>query len=166
MTRTVMFAFCATLISGTAGADPLLLDLPKVTVREGRALERLQASEDKVHCKLRFIQASKEGPSDKALEKYKKAIPGYKSLKLLAEASLTIPHDQTRQAPVPGHGKVSVKFIEKVLEGKERVRLRLLVKAPPKMRKAVLQVSNGGTGFIVRAKKGRALAIALTCRAK
>ena len=166
MTRTVMLVFCSMLVSGVAVADPSLLRLPRVTMKEAAPLERMQAGEDKIQCAVRFIYAREEGPTDKELEKYKKSIKGYKSLKLLGQTSLTIPQGKSRQAQVPDSGKMSVRFIEKLLKGKDRLRLRVELTVPPKLKKSIIAMNNNSTQLVGQPYKKGSLVIAITCHAQ
>lgn len=167
MKRTVLIIFSVLLISGVARATPPLMDLPRIMAVEGGTAEPLQASQDKIQCKVRFIYAlEKEGPTDKGLERFKKVIKGHKSLKSLGQANLTIPRHKTREAAVPNGTRMSVTFVEKLLEGKDSVLLRLEVKIPPKMKKSVLRIPNRSTHLVGQAYKKGSLIIALTCNAE
>ena len=68
---------------------------------------------------------------------------------------------------VPGGAQMSVNFIEKLLEGKETLKLRMQIKIPPRVKNLIALINNGGTwpGVVLPHKDGN-LVIALTCHAK
>jgi hypothetical protein len=170
MKRTVFIISCVMLAAGVAQATPPLLDPPPVVVVEARAPDKLQAGEDKIKCTVRFIHAlAKKGPTDKALEPIQKKLKSlpFQSYKLLDKAKLTLTRGKTRQTPVPNGAKMSLMFIEKLLEGKDRLKLRLQVKVPPKVKNLVGTMPNRATWpAVIMDHKGGKLVIALTCHAK
>ena len=171
MTRKLQILCVTLLLPGVVRATPSLVPVPVARTVEGGPGLPAQNGEDKARCKVRFVHATaKSGEFDKRLAPIRKKLKSlpFKSFKWLGEADLTIPRGKSRSTAVPNGAQMSVKFIEKLLEGEKRLKLRLQVKVPPKLKKAIGTMPNGSTWPVVvlDRKKGGKLVITLTCRAR
>ena len=173
MTRTTLTLLIAAILTpGAAQATPPIPAPPTMEPVEGGFVTPAQAEEDKARCTVRFVHATGQGkakvmgPGLEPIRKALRKLP-FKSFKLLSKESLTIPRGKKRTTKVPDGSQMSVKFIEKLLEGKETLKLRMQIKIPPKVKNLIQSLPNGRTwpGVVLPYKKDH-LVIALTCRAK
>lgn len=133
---------------------------------------------DAVTCTLRLIHGLETpGGIDKRLAAFRKQLSkppfsAFKTLRLVKQQELQIPRGATKKAKLPTGKILKLKFKERLLERKNKIRLRIhLSITPPKQKRflpgTLYVISDGGTIFAGGdAFKGGRMVVGITCRSK
>jgi hypothetical protein len=129
-------------------------------------------------CTIRSIHGlAAPGGLDKRLRPLHKQLArppfsSFKTMKLIKASALVIPQNSMKQVTLPTGKILKLTFKEKLLERKDKVRLRMhLSITPPKKTRflpgTLFTIANGGTLLVAGDKyKGGTLVVGVTCLAK
>lgn len=168
----------ATLLAAGSFCCLLLLAPPAMAQRTAAPPGVKLAAGNEVTCTVRSILALQQpGSVDKRLAFLRKKLAkppfsAFKSFKLLESKELSIPQATRQKATLPTGKILKLTYKEKLLDGKDHLRLRMhLSITPPKGKKflpgTLFTIANKGTLLVAGDKhQNGTLVVGITCEAK